>query len=108
MIFVAFIEGDDEGHLPALGGQAEEADGIVGSVEGRDADRQVEGFATVIEGCQAMDAVVAVTVGDGDHERQLTGVLGAVGGELVQAVAIDPALAVAVPAPEGPRVTVGT
>jgi hypothetical protein len=32
----------------------------------------------------------------------------AVGGEFVEAVAIDPALAVAVPAPESPGVTIGT
>ena len=67
--FVALIERDDKSHVPALGGQAEETVGIVGCVEGSDADGQGEGVAGVIEGRQAVDGVVAVAVGDGDHER---------------------------------------
>ncbi|NIV38986.1 MAG: hypothetical protein GWN58_59070 [Anaerolineae bacterium] len=50
---------------------------------------------------------MAVAVGQGDDERQLAAMLEAVGGEFVDAVAVDPALAVAVPAPQGVSVVVG-
>jgi hypothetical protein len=79
MAFVAFVEGDDEGHVPALGSQAKEANGIMGRVEGSSLNRQSEGLASVIEGCQTVDAVVTVAVSYGDDHRQLAGVLRAVG-----------------------------
>jgi hypothetical protein len=104
---VALIEWDNEGHMPPLGSQAKEADGIVCGVEGSDADGQAKGLTAVIEGRQAVDGVVTVAVSDGDDEGQLAGTLGRVGGELVEAVAVDPAPAIAVPAPEGPGVAVG-
>ena len=43
---------------------------------------------------------MTVAVGNGDHQRKLAAMLEGVGGEFVEAVAVDPALAVAVPAPE--------
>ena len=71
VVLVALIEWDNEGHVPALDSQAVEADGIVCSVEGSEADGQAKGITAVKEGSQAMDAIVAVTVGDSDYEGQL-------------------------------------
>ncbi len=68
VILVTLVEGDDEGHVPTLGGQAEEAQGIVGGIQGSGLDRQVEGFAAVVERDQAEDAVVAVAVSHGDDQ----------------------------------------
>jgi hypothetical protein len=39
VVRVALVEGDDESHLPALGGQAKEAQGIVGGIQGGGLDR---------------------------------------------------------------------
>lgn len=63
MILVTLIEGGDKGHLPTMGSQAEEAQGIVGRVQGSGLDGQVEDFVASVEGGQAVDAIVAVAVG---------------------------------------------
>lgn len=38
-------------------------------------DREAEGLTSVIERSEAVDAVMAVAVGDGDGERQLAAML---------------------------------
>ncbi len=63
IILVTLVEGDDEGHLPTMGSQAEEAQGIVGCIQGSGLDGQVEDFVASVEGGQAVDAIVAVAVG---------------------------------------------
>jgi len=50
---------------------------------------------------------VAVAVGHGDDQGQLAAVLEIIGGQFVEAVTIDPALAVAVPTPKGQGVVIG-
>jgi hypothetical protein len=80
----------------------------VSGVQRGDLDRQAKGLEGVVEGDQAVDTVVAVTVSYGDKQRQLAAMEEAVGSEFVETVTIDPALAVAVPAPESQRVTIGT
>jgi hypothetical protein len=80
----------------------------VGCVQRGDADGKAKGFPSVIEGNQGVDGIVAVAVGNGDHQWKLTAMLEGVGGEFVEAVAIDPALAVVIPAPKGQRITVRT
>ena len=97
---VALIEGDDEGHTPTGSGQTEVANGIVGSIQGSSLDRESKGLPGVVESGKSVDRIVTVAVGNGDHQRKLAAMLEGVGGEFVEAVAIDPALAVAVPAPE--------
>ena len=97
---VALIEGDDEGHTPTGSGQTEIANGIVGSIQGSSLDRESKGLPRVVESGKSVDGIVTVAVGNGDHQRKLAAVLEGVGGEFVEAVAVDPALAVAVPAPE--------
>ena len=67
---------------------------------------EAEGFTGAIESRKAVDAVVAVAVGQGNDEGQLTAMLEAVGGEFVEAVTVNPAFAIAVPAPEGLGVVV--
>ena len=52
-----------------------------------------------------MNAVVAVTVSNRDDQRQLARVLETIGGQLVDAVAIDPVFTMAIPAPESQKVT---
>jgi hypothetical protein len=75
---VALVDGDDEGHVPPVGSQAEEAQSVVGLVQGGGLDGQAEGFAGVIESGEALDTVVAVAVGDRDEQGQLASVLEAV------------------------------
>ena len=103
---VAFVEGYDEGHMPALSSQAEEPQGIVGRIEGSGMEEEAEAFTGTIDSREAMDAVVAATIGQGNGERQLAAMLEAVGRELVEAVTVNPAFAVAIPAPEGVGVVV--
>ena len=71
--FVTFIEGNDERHMPALGSQAEQADGIVGSIKGSGEDGQAKDITTTIERGHAKDAIVAAAVGNGDDKGKLTG-----------------------------------
>ena len=114
--FIAFVERDDESHMPALRGQAEKADGIVGRVEGSGLDRQVEEVTTAIESGHAEDTVVAVAdfgelsrvVGDGNDEWELAGMAEGISSQLVEAVAVDPAIAIAIPTPECARFAIGT
>ena len=47
--FVAFVERDDEGHRPTLGGEAKETDGVVSLIQGSGLDGQAAGFAAAIE-----------------------------------------------------------
>jgi hypothetical protein len=107
-VLVALIERDDEGHTPASSRQAEVADGIVGRVQGGDADGETKGLASMVEGGQGVDGIVAVAVGDRDQQGELTAMLEGVGDEFVETVAIDPTLAVVIPAPERGGVPVGT
>jgi hypothetical protein len=100
VVLVALIEGDNEGHTPTGSGQTEVANGIVGSIQGSSLDRESKGLPRVVESGKRVDGIVAVAVGYGDHQRKLAAMLEGVGGEFVEAVAVDPALAVAVPAPE--------
>ncbi len=79
----------------------------MGRIQGSDLDGEAEGFAGVVEGDEAVDGVVTVAVGHRDEEGQLAAVAEGVGGQFVEAVAVDPALAVVVPAPEGQRVAIG-
>jgi hypothetical protein len=51
---------------------------------------------------------MAVAIGQGDDEGQLTAMLEAVGREFKEAVTVDPAFTVAVPAPQGVGIVVGT
>jgi hypothetical protein len=94
--------------MPALSSQAKEPQSIVGRIQGSGLDGQAKGFAGVVEGGEAVDAVVAAAIGQGDDERQLAAMVQAVSREFVEAVTIDPALTVAVPAPEGVGVVVGS
>jgi hypothetical protein len=100
IVLVALIERDDEGHTPTGSGQAEVANGIVSSIQGSGLDREPKGLASVVESSESVDRIVAVAVGDRDHQGELAGMLEGVGGEFVEAVAIDPALAIVIPAPE--------
>jgi hypothetical protein len=92
--------------MPALSSQAKEPQGIVGCIQGSGLDGQAEDFAGVVEGGEAVDAVVAVAVGHGDDEGQLTTMAQAVGCEFEDAVTVNPAFSVAVPAPKGVGVVV--
>jgi hypothetical protein len=80
----------------------------VGGIQGSSLDRKPKGFTSVVEGGKSVDGIVAVAVGNGDHQGKLTAMLEGVGGEFVEAVTIDPALTVAVPAPESERIAIGT
>lgn len=102
------LDGDDERHMPAVRCDAKEPQGIVRSVQGSDLDGKAEDFASVVEGSQGVNGVVAVAVGYRDDKGKLARVAKAVGGEFVDAVAVYPALAVAVPTPEGQGVAIGT
>ena len=97
---VALIERDDEGHAPTGSGQTEVANGIVGGIQGSSLDRESKGLSGVVESGKSVDGIVTVAVGNGDHQRKLAAMLEGVGGEFVEAVTVDPALAVAIPAPE--------
>lgn len=109
VVLVAFIERDDEGHLPTGRSHTEVPDGIVSGIQGSDLDRKPEGLAGVVESSKCVDGIVTVAVGDGDQQGKLTAMLEGVGGEFVEAVAVDPALLmVAVPAPESKRIAIGT
>jgi hypothetical protein len=92
--------------MPALSREAKEAECIVGCIEGSGLEAEAGGFPGAIENGQAVDAVVAAAIGQGDDEGQLTAMLEAVGGEFKDAMAIDPALAIAVPSPQGVGVVV--
>ena len=106
VVLVALVEGYDEGHMPALSSQAKEPQGIMGRIQGNGLEEEAEGFTGAIESREAVDTVVAIAVGQGNDERQLTAMAQAVGGEFVEAVTVNPALAVAVPAPQGVGVVV--
>jgi hypothetical protein len=108
IVFVTLIEGDDKGHTPTGSGETEVAHGIVSGIQGSSLDREPKGLTSVVEGDKRVDGIVAVAVGNGDDQGKLTAVLEGVGGEFVEAVTIDPALTVAVPAPESERITIGT
>jgi hypothetical protein len=79
----------------------------VGRIQGSGLDRKPEGLASVVESGKSVDRIVAVTVSNGDHQGELTVMLERIGGQLVEAVAVDPALTIAVPAPERERITIG-
>ena len=106
VVLVAFVERDDESQAPALSGQTKESQSIVSCIEGGGLDGEAESFAGVIEVGEAVDTVVAVAVSQGDEERQLATMLETVGCEFVDTVTIDPAFAVAIPAPEGMGIVV--
>jgi hypothetical protein len=93
--------------MPALSGQAKETQRIVGRIQRSGLGAEAEGLPGAIESRKAVNAVVAVAIGQGNDERQLAAMLEAVGSEFVEAVTVNPALAVAVPAPEGVGVVVG-
>ena len=76
--FVAFIDGNDERHMPALGSQTEQADGIVGSIKGSGEDGQAKKIPTTLESGHTQNAVVTIAVGDGDDKGKLTGMAQAV------------------------------
>ena len=107
IVLVALIERDDEGHTPTSSGQAEVANGIVSGIQGSSLDGKPKGLSCVVKCGKSVDGIVAVAVSDGDHQGELAAMLEGVGGEFVEAVTIDPALTIAVPAPEGQGVTIG-
>ena len=108
VVLVALVEGYDEGHMPALSSQAKEPQRIVGRIQGSGLEEEAEGFTGAIDSREAVDAVVAVAIGHGDDEGQLTAMAQAVGGEFEDTMAIDPAFTVAVPAPQGVGVAVSS
>lgn len=108
VVLVAFIEWDDESHPPAGSSHTEVPDSIVSGIQGSNLDRKPEGLASVVESSKSVDGIVAVTVGNGDCQRELAAMQEGVGGEFIEAVAVDPALTVAVPAPESERIAIGT
>ena len=108
MALVTLVEWNDQRHVPALGSQAEIADDIVGRIQRGSLERPAQAFPPLIEGGQTEDTVVAIAIGHGDDQRQLAAMLERIGGQLVAGVTIDPTMAVAIPAPEGVRVAVGT
>ena len=59
-----------------------------------------------IEGGQAVDAVVTITVSQGKDQGELTGMLEIVNGQFVEAVAINPTVPIAIPAPTSQGVTI--
>ena len=87
-------------------GQAEIPNSIVSSIQRSSLDRKPKGLPSVVECSESVDGIVAVAVGNGDHQRKLTAMLEGVGGEFVEAVAIDPTLAIVIPAPESQRITI--
>jgi hypothetical protein len=105
---VAFIERDDEGHPPAGSGQTEVSNGIVSGIQGSSLDREPKGLASVVESGEGVNGIVTVAVGNGDHQRELAAMLEGVGGEFVEAVAVDPALAIAIPTPKRKRIAIST
>lgn len=107
VVLVAFIERDDEGHTPTSSSQTEVPDGIVSSIQGDSLDRKSEGLASVVESGESVDGIVAVAVGDGNRQGELAAMLEGVGGKFIEAVAVDPALTIAVPAPESERIAIG-
>jgi len=108
IVLVTLIEGDDKGHTPTDSGETEVTHGIVGGIQRSSLDREPKGLTSVVESGKSVDGIVAVAVGNGDDQGKLTAMIERVGGEFVEAVAIDPALTVAVPAPESERITIGT
>jgi hypothetical protein len=108
VVLVAFIERDDEGHTPTSSSQTEVPEGIVSSIQGSGPDGESKGLASVVESGEGVDGIVTVAVGDGNHQGELAAMLEGVRGEFVEAVAVDPALTVAVPAPESKRIAIGT
>jgi hypothetical protein len=108
IVLVALIEGDDEGHAPTSRGETEVSNGIVGGIQGGSPDRESKSLTSVVESGKSVDRIVAVAVGNGDDQGKLTAMIERVGGEFVEAVSIDPALTVAVPAPESERIAIGT
>ena len=107
VVLVTLIEGDDESRTPTSSRQTEVPNGIVGGIQGSNLDGEPTGFPSVVEGGKSVDGIVTVAVGDGNHQGKLTAMLEGVGGEFVETVAVDPALAVAVPAPQSQGITVG-
>jgi hypothetical protein len=77
---VTFIEGDNQRGLPALGGQAIEAESIVSRVERGGIKMPAEGFLNAVETDQGRDTIMTVTVGHGDEQGQLAGMAEVVGG----------------------------
>jgi hypothetical protein len=106
VILVALVERNDEGHVPALSGQTKETQGIVGRIQRSGLGAEAEDFPGAIESRKTMNTVMAVAIGQGDDEGQLTAMLEAVGSEFKEAMAVDPAFTVAVPAPQGVGVMV--
>jgi hypothetical protein len=106
VVLIAFVERDDECHLPADGDQTKETNGIVGCVQRGGLDRQAEEFAAAVESDQAVDGVVTVAVSHRDDQGELTAMAEAVGGQFVEAVTIDPAVATTVPAPQSQGVAI--
>ena len=80
VIFVTFIEGDDQSGLPALGSQAIEAEGIVSSIKANGLESEAEVFLSSIEADQSVDAIVAITVSQGDQQGQLASVVETISG----------------------------
>jgi hypothetical protein len=68
MALVAFIEGHNQSGLPALGGQAIQAESIVSRVEGGGVKTPTAGFLSPVQTDQGRDAIMAVTVGDRQQE----------------------------------------
>jgi len=105
---VALVERDDQGHAPTLGGQAEIAHGIMGGIQGSGLDRQAEGFFGSIESAETKHAIMAIPVSHRDDQGQLATMAKRIGGQFIASVAVDPAIAVAVPAPKGVWVVIGS
>ena len=108
MALVALVERDDQSHAPALGGQAEIAHGIMGAIQGSGLDRQAEGFFGSIERGETKRTIMAIPVGHRDDQGQLATMAQGIGGQFIASVAVDPAMAVAVPAPKGVWVAIGS
>ena len=108
VVRVARIEGNDESHTPTGSGQTEVTEGIMCGIQGNSLDRETEDFSCMVQDGKSVDGIVAVAVGNGDDQGELTAMLEGVGGEFVEAVSIDPTFAVTIPAPESQGVKIGT
>jgi hypothetical protein len=72
VVLVAGINGDDEGRVPALGGEMIEAPSVMSGIQGGDTEGKAAGFAGMEESGQRMDTIMTITVSQGDEEGQLT------------------------------------
>ena len=104
MAGVALVERDDRVELPLFGTQTIQGERVMGFIQRGGGDAKTEEIDGFVHGGQVGHRVMPMVIQDVEDEGQLAVMLQGVGGEFVQAMPVDLALPIRIPAPAGQRV----